>query len=82
MLALLIARSQPRDTSTDATPSKRKAGEMVKVAAYHTSVPEYGGERNVYHDQSECPAGKRIKPEHRTPGTAGRPKCKDCQNIG
>jgi len=61
--------------------TKRKASVMVKVAAYHTSVPEYGGERNVYHDQSECPAGKRIKSEHRTPGTAGRPKCKDCQNI-
>jgi hypothetical protein len=55
---------------------------MAKVNPFHTSVPEYGGERNVYHDQSECPAGKRIKPEHRTPGTAGRPKCKDCQNIG
>ena len=36
----------------------------MKVAPYHTSVPEYGGERDVYHDQSECPAGKRIKPEH------------------
>ncbi len=54
----------------------------MKVAPYHTIVPEYGGERDVYHDQSECPAGKRIKPEHRTPGTAGRPKCKDCQRIG
>ena len=55
---------------------------MVKVNPYHTSVPEYGGERNVYHDQSTCPAGARIKPEHRTPGMAGRPKCKDCQAIG
>jgi hypothetical protein len=55
---------------------------MTKVAPYHTVVPEYGGERNVYHDQRDCPPGKRIKPEHRTSGIAGRPKCKDCQAIG
>jgi len=55
---------------------------MAKVAPYHTSVPEYGGERDVYHDHSECPAGKRIKPEHLRPGTAGRPKCDDCQRLG
>jgi hypothetical protein len=55
---------------------------MAKVPPYHTIVPEYGGERNVYHDQSECPAGKRIKPWHRSPGTANRPKCDDCKAIG
>lgn len=55
---------------------------MAKVLPYHTSQPEYGGERNVYHDQSECPAGKRIKPWHKRSGTAGRPKCDDCKNIG
>ena len=55
---------------------------MVNVFPYHTDVPEYGDERNVYHDQNKCPAGMRIKAEHRTPGTAGRPKCKDCQNMG
>lgn len=55
---------------------------MGKVNPYHTVVPEYGGERDVYHDQSECPAGKRIKPEHRQAGTAGRPRCKDCMRLG
>jgi hypothetical protein len=55
---------------------------MGKVREYHTSVPEYGGERNVYHDQSECPAGRRIKPEHRALGTDNRPKCDDCKRIG
>lgn len=54
---------------------------MVKVASFHTSVPEYGGEQNVYHDQSECEAGRRIKSEHRTPGTDGRQRCKDCERI-
>lgn len=55
---------------------------MGKVGPNQTVIPETGGERNVYHDQSECPAGKRIKPEQKTSGTAGRPKCKDCQSIG
>lgn len=54
----------------------------MKVAPYPTSVPEYGGERDVYHDQSECPAGRRMKPGHRTRGTDRRPKCKDCLRIG
>jgi hypothetical protein len=50
----------------------------VKVKPFHTSVPEYGGERNVYHNDNTCPDGKRIKPEQRKPGTAGRPLCKVC----
>jgi hypothetical protein len=55
---------------------------MAKVPAFHTSEPEYEGERNVYHDQSECSAGKRIEQRHRTPGTAGRDKCQICTRIG
>jgi hypothetical protein len=27
---------------------------MVKVSTCHTSVPEYGGERNAYHDQTSA----------------------------
>lgn len=54
---------------------------MGKVNAYHTVVPEYGDERDVYHDQSTCPAGSRIKPEHRTSGTANRPKCDRCKEM-
>jgi hypothetical protein len=42
---------------------------MAKVPNFHTIAPVYGGERNVYHDQGECSAGKRIKPEYRRPGT-------------
>lgn len=53
----------------------------TKVTAYHTSVPEYGGERDVYHNYNECPAAKRIKPEHRTTGEANRPRCKDCIEL-
>ncbi len=54
---------------------------MAKVAPFHTSVPEYGGERNVYHDNDACPDGKRIKREHRTPGQDGRPLCKVCKGL-
>ena len=54
----------------------------MKVAPYHTVVPEYGGERDVYHDHNDCPAGRRIKPEHRRAGTGGHPRCKDCIRLG
>ena len=54
---------------------------MGKVKDYHTIVPEYGDERNVYHDQSTCPAGSRIKEEHRTYGTGGRHKCDRCKDM-
>jgi len=53
----------------------------MKVSPYRTSVPEYGGERNVYHDDNQCPDGKRIKPEHRKPGKDGRPLCKQCARL-
>jgi hypothetical protein len=52
-----------------------------QVGPYHTSGEESGDERSVFHDRSDCPAGSRIKPENRVSGTAGRSKCKDCQNI-
>ena len=51
------------------------------VGPYHSRMAESGDERSVFHDRSDCPAGSRIKPENRVSGTAGRSKCKDCQNI-
>lgn len=55
---------------------------MAKVSPYHTTHLHYSSEeRNVYHNDNACPAGRRIKPEHRASGTAGRPLCKDCQNV-
>lgn len=53
----------------------------MKVSPYHTKVPEYGGERNVYHNNDACPDGKRIKPEHKESGTDGRPLCKVCAGM-
>jgi hypothetical protein len=56
---------------------------MAKVPPYHTITPEKPyGERDVYHDHNECPAGRRIEPQNRRPGTAGRPRCLDCASLG
>lgn len=54
----------------------------MKVQPYHTKNLEDGeGHRNVYHDNNQCSDGKRIKPENRESGTAGRPKCDECKNL-
>ncbi len=56
---------------------------MSKVSAYHTDSPEYPpSHRNVYHDHDNCPTGKQIKQQHKKSGTAGRPRCDDCKNLG
>ena len=57
----------------------------MKVQPYHTITPEAGqpGHRgDVYHDQSTCSDGMRIKPENRRSGSAGRLKCDDCKKLG
>jgi hypothetical protein len=48
---------------------------------YYTSATDPSGEGGVYHDREDCPAGQRIKPEHRVSGTDGRSLCKDCQSM-
>jgi hypothetical protein len=54
----------------------------VKVNPFHTTSLKYGSEhRNVYHDNNQCADGKRIEPEHRVSGTAGRPKCDECKRL-
>jgi hypothetical protein len=56
---------------------------MAKVPAYHTITPEKPyGERDVYHDHDNCPAGRRIEPQNRRRGTANRPRCEDCIKLG
>ena len=55
---------------------------MPKVEAFHTNSPEYPPkQRNVYHDNSECKDGKRIKPEHRRRGADNRPRCDECSRL-
>jgi hypothetical protein len=55
---------------------------MTKVSPYHTIIPEKPPERDVYHDHSNCADGMRIKPEHKKQGTANRPRCRKCQEMG
>ena len=53
---------------------------MARIDAYHTNSLEYPpSHRDVYHNDSNCPNGKRIKPEHRVSGTGNRPRCKHCE---
>lgn len=53
---------------------------MARVAPYHTNSPEYPPEhRDVYHDDSDCPNGKQILPQHRESGTGNRPRCAHCK---
>ncbi len=55
---------------------------MAKIAPYNTDSPEYPPQhRNVYHDHDDCPDGRRIKPEHRKPGTGGKEHCKECIKL-
>jgi hypothetical protein len=50
---------------------------MAMVQPYHTVTPEKPyGERDVYHDHDDCPAGRQIQPQNR------RPRCYDCARVG
>jgi hypothetical protein len=56
---------------------------MAKIPPYHTTSFEYPpGQRNVHHDHENCLAGKRIKLQHRLPGTGGKLRCKVCISLG
>jgi hypothetical protein len=55
---------------------------MPKVRAFHTTSEEYSADhRSVYHDNDNCGYGAEIKPEHRVPGTGGRPRCDRCGDL-
>ena len=52
---------------------------MARVAPYYTARPETGGERNVYHNDDECPRGREISAADLRKGTDDRPLCKVCK---
>lgn len=55
---------------------------MAKDPAYHTDSVEYPPEvREVHHDHNDCREGKKIKPEHRKPGTNNKRLCKVCETM-
>lgn len=56
---------------------------MSKVAAYHTTSPEYPPKhREVYHDHDDCHDGRGIKPQHRERGTGSKKRCLVCTQLG
>jgi len=55
---------------------------MSRVSPFHTDSEEYPPEhRKVYHDDSDCPEGKRIENKHRKTGTDGKTLCKECAKL-
>jgi len=55
---------------------------MAKVNPFHTNSKEYApSHHEVYHDEDNCPDGKRIKPEHREDGTGGKRRCLECDKL-
>lgn len=52
---------------------------VAKVSPFHSSNPT---DPDVYHDQSECHAGKRIPSQNKRQGTGGYRKCRICADLG
>ena len=54
----------------------------MKVNPFHTlNLEEGAGHRDVYHDNNQCPDGKRILPENKVSGTGNRAKCDECKTL-
>jgi hypothetical protein len=68
-------------TDRTGTSVRTTSAESQGEAPYYTSATDPANEGGVYHDHEGCPAGQRIKPEHRVSGTDGRSLCKDCQSM-
>jgi hypothetical protein len=51
----------------------------ANTSPYHTETPEL---RDVHHNRSDCPDGKRILASNKLAGTGGKPLCKECKKIG
>jgi hypothetical protein len=51
---------------------------MPKIAPFYSIDLGY---LRVYHDNSECAEGQRVRPEDRRPGTGDRPRCDECLQL-
>jgi hypothetical protein len=59
------------------------AAKAARTVPYHTASPEYPPQiRDFYHDQDDCPYGKKIKREHRERGAGGKRTCTECIKLG
>lgn len=56
--------------------------DMAKCDPYHTITDEKQyGQRNVYHDYTDCPDGSRIETKNWAAGQDGRPRCDECKKL-
>ncbi len=44
-------------------------------------APWYAVKAGVYHDNTECKIGNKIKPENKRSGTGEKRKCKRCVEL-
>lgn len=51
---------------------------MPKTSPFYSKNPE---DPKVYHDNSACSQGQKIKPENKLYGTDGRQKCEFCKKF-
>jgi hypothetical protein len=51
----------------------------ANTSPYHTENQE---PRNVHHNRSDCPDGKRILTANKISGTGNKPLSKECTKIG
>ena len=51
---------------------------MAKVSPYHTISEE---KFPRYHDNNNCPDGKRIEDKNKRSGKDGRDFCEECEKI-
>lgn len=50
----------------------------MKEKPFHSTNPT---DPDVYHECSNCPAGKQIPSHNRAPGTGGYRRCKKCDSL-
>ena len=54
---------------------------MTHIRPFHTENLKYMG-RWTYHDDNECPEGRKISPFDRLDGDGGKAKCPICRDLG
>ena len=53
---------------------------MARETPFYTNSAAYSAAvRDPYHDTTECPYGREIKPEDRLEGHGNRFRCEECQ---
>lgn len=54
---------------------------MARVEPFHSKLPAWDKNKEVYHNNDKCTTGNNIERHNRVSGTGGRPLCKDCHDL-